>query len=99
MPVYTPAPPDAKQSNLLSSVINAGGLWMAEIRRYFTVGGYHLMSDNVDWEQLYPTVKTGGAQLLARGMIISVEELLICQINVTSLNKVFIKGLKFRPQC
>lgn len=29
-------------------------------------------------------------------MIITVEELLICQINVTSLNRVFIKGLKFR---
>lgn len=33
-----------------------------------------------------------GPQLLAEEMIISVEELLICQINVTSLNNVFIKG-------
>ncbi len=44
-------------------------------------------------------LKQKGPQLLAGEMIITVEELLICQINVTLLNKVFIKGLKFRTQC
>lgn len=60
-------------------------------KMFFQHQGYHLIADNVCGEQLYLTVKTGGPQLLAGEMIIGAEELLICQINVTSLNKVFIK--------
>lgn len=41
-------------------------------------------------------LKQGGLISWQEDMIIRVERLLICQINVTSLNKVLIKGLKFK---
>ncbi len=91
-------PSSCRQSNLLSVVINEEPPDGTD-KMLFHHQGYHLISDNVRRERLYPTVKTGGLQLLAGEMIVTAEELLICQINVTSLNKVFIKGLKSGPQC